>query len=95
MADRRWASPVHNYADGRTVRESCLADVEVATSMCLGHRYGQQPARQSKISITHLEYRRARAKGIETIALLKTSIPDVAVAIYDLERYKNVEACGS
>jgi len=50
--------------------------------LILGHRYGHQPEADNpeNLSITHLEYRRAKAKGIPTIVLLRTSIPDVALS---------------
>lgn len=90
--------PVHSYApDSETVRASCLEDVEGCDIyvLILGHRYGHQPERDNpeNLSITHLEYRRAKAKGIPTIALLRTGIPDIALSdVHTPERLKKVEA---
>ena len=74
---------VHSYRpDSDTVRDSCLDDVATCDLYVLivGHRYGFQPAdgNPEGLSITHLEFRRAGQSGIPRIALLRTSIPDVA-----------------
>ncbi|MEQ6342081.1 MAG: DUF4062 domain-containing protein [Gammaproteobacteria bacterium] len=75
--------PVHSYRpDSETVRDSCLADIDGCDLyvLILGHRYGFQPGdgNPDNLSITHLEYR--RGKGKPHIALLRTSIPDVALS---------------
>src|SRR5215813_9272967 len=59
-----------------TVRDSCLEDVDTCDLyvLILGHRYGFQPeaANPDKLSITHLEFRRAEQLNIRRIALLRT-----------------------
>ena len=75
--------PVHSYRpDSETVRDSCLTDIDGCDLyvLILGHRYGFQPSdgNPDNLSITHLEYR--RGKGKPCIALLRTSIPDVALS---------------
>src|SRR5215472_9302169 len=80
--------PVHSYRPSSdTVRESCLEDVGACDLyvLILGHRYGFQPPDDNpeRLSITHLEFRRAGECGIPRVALLRTSIPDVRVS--DLE----------
>jgi len=88
--------PVHSYRpDSETVRESCLDDVQGCDLylLILGHRYGFQPGDENpdKLSITQLEYR--RAKGKPRIALLRTSIPDIGLSdIADPEKFKRVQA---
>lgn len=90
--------PVHSYApDTDTVRESCLKDVESCDVyvLILGHRYGHQPESDNpeSLSITQLEYRRAKAKGIPKIALLQTSIPHIALSdLHVPERLEKVKA---
>ncbi|MBL8482570.1 MAG: DUF4062 domain-containing protein, partial [Rhodocyclaceae bacterium] len=74
--------PLHSYtADSETVRDSCLADVDRCDLYVLivGHRYGFRPDADNpeKLSITHLEYRRAQGKP--RIILERTNIPDVAL----------------
>ncbi len=77
--------PVHSYvADTETVRDSCLDDI-AGCQVCvllLGHRYGSRVAagNPERLSITQLEFRHARALKIPTVALLRTSIPDVALS---------------
>ena len=76
---------VHSYRpDSDTVRDSCLADVDTCDLYVLiaGHRYGFQPPGDNPegLSITRLEFRRARQSGKPRIALLRTSIPDVALS---------------
>ena len=70
--------------DGDTVRDSCLDDVAACDLylLILGHRYGFQPpdGNPEGLSITHLEFRRARQCGIPRVALLRTSIPDVRLS---------------
>ena len=67
--------------DSDTVRDSCLDDVAGCDLYVLiaGHRYGFQPPQG--LSVTHLEFRRAGECGIPRVALLRTSIPDVACRI--------------
>ena len=70
--------------DSDTVRDSCLADVGACDLyvLILGHRYGFQPERDNpeRLSITHLEFRRAGECGIPRVALLRTSVPDVRLS---------------
>jgi len=90
--------PVHSYvADTETVRESCLRDVEGSDIylLILGYRYGHEPEHDNpdNLSITHLEYRMARSKGIPTIALFRTSIPDTALSdLHDPDRLARIKA---
>jgi len=77
--------PVHSYRpNSETVRESCLDDIDGCDLyvLILGHRYGFQPeeGNPEKLSITHLEFRRAGQSGIPRIALLRTSVPDVRLS---------------
>jgi hypothetical protein len=77
--------PVHSYRlDSETIRESCLDDIDGCDLyvLILGHRYGFQPEEDNpkKLSITHLEFQRARQSGIPRIALLRTSIPDIRLS---------------
>jgi hypothetical protein len=66
------------------VRDSCLDDVAACDLLVLvvGHWYGFQPSdgNPEGLSITHLEFRRAGECGIPRVALLRTSIPDVALS---------------
>ena len=76
--------PVHSYRpDSETVRESCLQDVGGCGLyvLILGHRYGTQPEPDNpeKLSITQLEFRRAGESRIPRIALLRMSVPDIAL----------------
>jgi Domain of unknown function (DUF4062) len=76
---------VHSYRpDSDTVRDSCLADVDTSDVYVLiaGHRYGFQPPQGNPegLSITHLEFRRAGQTGKPRVALLRTSIPDIALS---------------
>jgi hypothetical protein len=70
--------------DSDTVRDSCLDDVAACELyvLILGHRYGFQPpdGNPERLSITHLEFRRAGERGIARVALLRTSIPDVSLS---------------
>ncbi|MVF22617.1 DUF4062 domain-containing protein [Methylocaldum sp. BRCS4] len=90
--------PVHSYApDTETVHESCLDDVDGCDIyvLILGYRYGHQPKADNpeNLSITHLEYRRAKAKWIPTIVLLRTSIPDVALSDWnDPDKQERIKA---
>ena len=77
--------PVHSYLpNSDTVRDSCLEDVDSCDLyvLILGHRYGFQPPEDNLegLSITHLEFRRAGQSRKPRIALLRTSIPDVALS---------------
>jgi len=86
--EARGHQPVHSYRpDSETVRDSCLADIDTCDLyvLILGHRYGYQPedGNPEKLSITHLEFRRAGQSGIPRVALLRTSIP--AIRLSDLE----------
>ena len=90
--------PVHSYRpDSETVRESCLDDIDGCGVyvLILGHRYGFQPeeGNPEKLSITHLEFRRAGQSGIPRIALLRTSIPDVRLSdLLDPEKAARVRS---
>jgi hypothetical protein len=70
--------------DSDSVRDSCLDDVDTCDLyvLILSHRYGFQPAdgNPERLSITHLEFRRAGQSGIPRIALSRTSIPDVSLS---------------
>lgn len=84
----RGHQPVHSYRpNSETVRESCLDDVDTCDLyvLILGHRYGFQPqeGNPEQLSITHLEFRRARESEIPRLALLRTSVPDIRLS--DLE----------
>jgi hypothetical protein len=89
---------VHSYRpDSDTVRESCLADVDTCDLhvLIVGHRYGFQPPEDNPegLSITQLEFRRAGQAGKQRIALLRTSIPDVALSdMADPQRLALVQA---
>src|SRR5262245_14064001 len=77
--------PVHSYRpDSETVRESCLDDIDGCNLyvLILGHRYGFPPeeGNPEKLSITHLEFRRAKQSGIPRIALLRTNVPDITLS---------------
>lgn len=88
--------PVHSYVpNSETVRDSCLADIDACDLyvLILGHRYGFQPDEDNpdKLSITHLEFRRAKTKP--RVALLRTSIPNVALSdIGNPGQFKRVQA---
>src|SRR5215475_10791003 len=90
--------PVHSYRpNSETVRESCLDDIDGCDLyvLILGHRYGFQPdeGNPKKLSITHLEFRRARQSGIPRIALLRTSVPDIRLSdLYDPQKAALVRA---
>src|SRR4030095_2080950 len=77
--------PVESYRpDSDEVRESCLDDIDGCDLyvLILGHRYGFQPEGRNaeKLSITHLEFRRAKTSAIPRIALLRTNVPDVRLS---------------
>jgi tetratricopeptide (TPR) repeat protein len=77
--------PVHSYRpDSETVRESCLDDIDGCNLyvLILGHRYGFQPEDNNpdKLSITHLEFRRAGQSHIPRLALIRTSVPDIRLS---------------
>ena len=77
--------PFHSYRpNSETVRESCLQDVDGCDLyvLILGHRYGFQPDDNNpgKLSITHLEFRRAVERHIPQIALLRTNVPDIKLS---------------
>ena len=77
--------PVHSYRpDSEKVRDSCLDDIDKCDLylLILGHRYGFQPedGNPEKLSITHLEFRRAGQSGIPRIALLRTNEPDIKLS---------------
>lgn len=81
----RGHQPVHSYRpNSETVRESCLDDVDTCDLyvLILGHRYGFQPEETNpeKLSITHLEFRRAGQSSIPRIALIRTSVPDIRLS---------------
>ncbi|HEY0347640.1 MAG TPA: DUF4062 domain-containing protein, partial [Pyrinomonadaceae bacterium] len=74
--------PMHSYRpNSETVRDSCLEDIDGCDLyvLVLGHRYGFQPEQDNpkSLSITHLEFRRAKQSKIPRIALLRTSVPDI------------------
>jgi tetratricopeptide (TPR) repeat protein len=73
--------------DSETVRDSCLDDVDTCDLyvLILGHRYGSQLEEENpeKLSITHMEFRRAGISGIPRVALLRSSVPDTKLS--DLE----------
>jgi len=76
---------VHSYRPtSDTVRDGCLADVDTCDLyvLILGHRYGFQPPDDNPehLSITQLEFRRARDKGKPRIALVRASIPDISLS---------------
>lgn len=77
--------PVHSYhPNSETVRESCRDDIDGCDLyvLILGHRYGFQPedGNPDKLSITHLEFRRAGQSSIPRIALLRTSVPNIRLS---------------
>jgi len=79
---------VHSYRpDSETVPDSCRADVDECDLyvLILGHRYGWQPdfGNAERLSITHLEFRRAGLKGIPRVALLRVPIPDPELSDVD------------
>ncbi|WP_083499408.1 DUF4062 domain-containing protein [Thioalkalivibrio nitratireducens] len=78
--------PVHSYtAASETVRHSCLEDVSECdvVVLILGHRYGFRPEDNNPegLSITHLEFRRARSAGIPVVALFRTTIHNTQVSV--------------
>ena len=90
--------PVHSYRpDSETVRESCLEDIDGCNLyvLILGHRYGFQPEEDNpkRLSITHLEFRRAKQSGVPRIALLRTSVPNIRLSdLLDPQRAVLVQA---
>jgi hypothetical protein len=79
---------VHSYRpSSETVRDGCLDDVDTCDLyvLILGHRYGFQPpgGNREQLSITQLEFRRAGQCGKPRVALLRTSIPDIALCDMD------------
>ena len=61
-------------ADEKSLRESCLDDVEKCDAylLILGLRYGFVPQFDSNTkSITQLEYERAKAKGLRRLVFIK------------------------
>src|SRR5215472_10517542 len=77
--------------NSETVRDSCLDDVDACDLyvLILGHRYGFQPPDNNPegLSITQLEFRQAGRSGKPRIALVRTSIPNVALSdVADPER---------
>jgi hypothetical protein len=89
--EARGHQPVHSYGpNSDTVRDSCLDDVDSCDLyvLILGHRYGFQPeeGNSERLSITHLEFRRAGQSSIPRVALLRTSVPDSKLS--DLEEPK-------
>lgn len=90
--------PVHSYLpDSETARDSCLSDIDGCDLyvLILGHRYGHIPEANNPegLSITHLEFRHAIARGMPRVALLRTSVPDIALSdLLDPERSKKVQA---
>ena len=76
--------PFHSYiADTDTVRDSCLKDVEQCDVylLILGQRYGFQPKESNplNLSITHLEFRRAVELKKPIVALIRKSVPNLAL----------------
>lgn len=90
--------PVHSYvADSETVRESCLADIDACDLyvLILGHRYGYvlETDNPEGLSITHMEFRRAGELGLPRIALMRTSVPDIAHSdLLNAERNQRMQA---
>ena len=88
--------PVHSYRpDSETVRDSCLDDIDRCDLyvLILGHRYGFIPQENNpdQLSITHLEFRRAKQSGIPRLALLRTSVPDIHLSdLLDPSKSKRV-----
>ncbi|MDP1611188.1 MAG: DUF4062 domain-containing protein [Sulfuritalea sp.] len=90
--------PVHSYvASSETVRESCLEDIAGCDFLVLivGHRYGHQPkdGNPENLSITCLEFRKARQIGLPCFAFLRTSVPDIGFSdVNDPLRFALVQA---
>jgi hypothetical protein len=77
--------PVHSYVPSSdTVWASCLDDVDACDLyvLILGDRYGFVPddGNPEGLSITHLEFRRARQSGIPPIVLLRTRVPGASLS---------------
>src|SRR5215469_16488228 len=89
---------VHSYRpNSDTVRDSCLADVDSCDLyvVIVGYRYGFQPPQDNpeRLSITHLEFRRAGLSSKRRVALLRTSIPDVSLSdMEDPDKWARVRA---
>jgi len=94
---RNGHEPVDSYApDSDPVLESCLADVASCQLVILiqGYRRGFVPAsgNPEQLSITHLEFRQARAHEIPVIAL-RTSRPDAEhSSLFNQNEISDVEA---
>ncbi len=90
--------PVHSYvANSETVRESCLEDIAGCDFLVLivGHRYGHQPkdGNPENLSITCLEFRKARQIELPCLAFLRTSVPDIGRSdVNDPPRFALVQA---
>lgn len=90
--------PVHSYvANSETVRESCLEDIASCDFLVLivGHRYGHQPkdGNLENLSITRLEFRKARQIDLPCLAFLRTSVPDIGLSdVNDPARFALVQA---
>ena len=84
-------------SDSDTVRESCLADIDGCDIYLLivGHRYGFVPKddNDERLSITQLEFRRARSRNKPCLALLRISESDTRLSDFgNEERMRQVNA---
>ena len=92
--------PVHSYVpDSHSVRDGCLNDVAGCDAyiLILGHRYGFVPAAGNPdgLSITELEYRRARDLELPCIVLMPRGVRDIAATdLLDPAAYVKVRAFG-
>ncbi len=92
--------PVHSYVpDSLTVRDGCLHDVASCEAyvLILGHRYGfvPMPGNPDSLSITELEYRRARELDLPCVVLMPKGVRDVAATdLLDPAAYAKVRAFG-
>ena len=92
--------PVHSYVpDSHSVRDGCLNDVASCDAyvLILGHRYGSVPAAGNPdgLSITELEYRRARDLELPCIVLKPKGVRDIAATdLLDPAAYVKVRAFG-
>jgi len=91
--------PVHSYRpDSDTVRDSCLADIDRCDVyvLIMGHRYGfipQTDDNAERLSITHLEYRRAVQRDMPRVVLLRKNVPDIRLTDWgDEQRMKQLDA---
>ncbi len=95
--ERNGYEAVDSYApDSDPVLESCLADVESCQLLILiqGFRRGFVPPDNNpeRLSITHMEFRKARARNIPTI-VLRTTRPDAERSSFFVQEAMNyVEA---